>query len=783
VSAGPAGPLRVDEAATRALAERAASIRREHAAFEAARRLARGAGAHQLDGFATFAAWLPHRTEPGTRVELETIDPLGPVPFDREATVRVVRQRLPMVRDGAWAYLAVAGARPGSRERAGTFYRFVVTRPDGREELHGDPLAASLPFGLFGPAELYDVERLRTERADAEFFRRFGIGGEDEGGQPPRFGPPAHVLQVHVGTATHGGTLGDLADLYRALADKVRAGEAPTPAERVFLGYDAIQLMPVEPVIENPADPSCFVVEGEPGAEAARLRRPATIDWGYDTAIFGAAAVSPALLRSGRPDELVDLAAVLHTFPGKPMRLFLDVVFGHADAQGAQLLPDPFFLGPNMYGLDLDFREPTVRALLLEMQRRKVDYGADGLRVDAAQDHKVLDEASGRMVHDDAYLREMSAVVQEVAGVRYRPFMIFEDGRPWPREDWRTASTYLDVIRDQPHAFQWGPLTFAHNTPCLEGFWSSVWWRVEEIADHGGHWIGGCANHDTLRRGYQIPPEAGVNRRLGRDLPEILRRSYDHPAADLLFYGLLPGVPMTFVAAAMGAPWAFMRNADHRWAVKVAAEEAGVFTWRFGEAEYGRDDAFPRLKELGLHDHAAAAGLFLGLRTVVEAGATEADEVAAAARAAGVPAPFDLEPEALRRAARAFMEDLHDACVVWRTERRLDPAWVDAALELRRVRLARPWLRADMRTADAFGRHVREDGGTLVHGIRHAPDGGESVALIANLEGEPWTVAPRELLGEGDWHPLLLAPGVAWHGPDAPLELRDAEGVLLHVTV
>ena len=26
--------------------------------------------------------------------------------------------------------------------------------------------------------------------------------------------------------------------------------------------------------------------------------------------------------------------------------------------------------------------------------------------------------------------------VQEVAGRRYRPWFIFEDGRPWPEEDW-----------------------------------------------------------------------------------------------------------------------------------------------------------------------------------------------------------------------------------------------------------------------------------------------------------------------------------------------------------
>ncbi len=783
MAAAPDGPLRIDEGATRALVDHAAGLRREHDAAGAARRLVRMAGARPVDGRAEFGVWLPHRVAPGTRVELEAITPLAPLPFGEEATVAVRRQRLEMVRDGAWAWLAVAGARAGSREAAGTLYRFVITGPDGREESWGDPLAASLPFGLHGPAELYDLERMHARRADAEFFRRFGIGGEDDDGEPPRFGPPAHILQVHVGTATHGGTLADLADLYRALADKLRRGEPLTAGESVFVGYDAVQLMPVEPVVENPADPPRFELDGPPGEEVARIRPPVTIDWGYDICIFGSAAVAPSLLRSGRPDELVDLAATLHTFPGKPIRLIFDVVFGHADAQGAELLPGPYFLGSNMYGLDLDVREPTVRATLLEMQRRKVDYGADSVRVDAAQDHKIYDEARGTMVHDDAYLREMSAVVQEVAGVRYRPFMIFEDGRPWPRDDWETASTYLDVIEDQDHAFQWGPLTFAHNTPCLEGFWGATWWRLEEIADHGGRWISGCANHDTLRRGYQTPAHSGVNRRLGGDLPEILRRSYDQPAADLMFYGLLPGVPMTFVAAGMRAPWAFVRNSDHRWAVKVAAEEAGVFTWRFGEDEYGRDDAFPRLKGMGLHDHGAAARLFEGLQAVVAAGAEEADEVAAAAREAEVPSPFALEAETLRRAARAFMEDLHDACVVWRAEQRLDPERVGAALELRRLRAARPWLRADLRSSDRFDRRVREDGATLVHGVRHAPDGGESLALLANLEGDPWTLTPRELLGDGDWRLLLPSPGVAWQGPDAPLTLHDAEGVLLHVTV
>jgi hypothetical protein len=44
---------------------------------------------------------------------------------------------------------------------------------------------------------------------------------------------------------------------------------------------------------------------------------PDTTNWGYDVVIAGMAAVNPVLLETGRPDELVDLAAVLHNFPGK----------------------------------------------------------------------------------------------------------------------------------------------------------------------------------------------------------------------------------------------------------------------------------------------------------------------------------------------------------------------------------------------------------------------------------------------------------------------------------
>jgi glycosidase len=75
------------------------------------------------------------------------------------------------------------------------------------------------------------------------------------------------------------------------------------------------------------------------------------------------------------------------------------VVFGHSDNQGLRGLNHHFFAGPNMYGQNLNYRNPVVRAILLEMQRRKVNFGADGVRVDGAQDFKWWDADSEMMRH------------------------------------------------------------------------------------------------------------------------------------------------------------------------------------------------------------------------------------------------------------------------------------------------------------------------------------------------------------------------------------------------
>ena len=127
-------------------------------------------------------------------------------------------------------------------------------------------------------------------------------------------------------TATEEGTIAALTDWISEVGAKVKAGEPLTPGDELWLDYDGIELMPVEPTIGFEAGPPCWEPVDIDGDRAeVRIRRPATTDWGYDIIISGGAAVNPVMLAAGRPHELADLAAALHTFPAGSMRLVIDV--------------------------------------------------------------------------------------------------------------------------------------------------------------------------------------------------------------------------------------------------------------------------------------------------------------------------------------------------------------------------------------------------------------------------------------------------------------------------
>ncbi|PZX17532.1 putative glycoside hydrolase-like family 5 (GHL5) protein [Palleronia aestuarii] len=754
-------------------------------AFDAHERIARTMGG-QYDGeLATFGFWTPelldHRIPDGD-VFLEISSPFGPLDLTRShQEVPFERILLPVARYEAHTFAAATGMRAGNRDAGGDFYALVWRDPQDRWHRILDPLAMSLPFGAFAPAELYDVAAMQANRADAAYFERFA------GDAPHKFGPPVNILQIHVPTATAGGSLASLTRQYRRLAERVEKDLPIDPMDEIFLGYDAVQLLPVEPttVHEQGLDFWSEAPVTDDGQLVIDLVRPDTTNWGYDIVISGMATVNPVLLESGRPDELIDFAAALHNFPGKPKMLILDVVFGHADNQGLKALNHHFFAGPNMYGQNLDYRNPAVRAILLEMQRRKVDFGADGVRVDGAQDFKWWDPGEQKLKHDDDYLQCMSDIVQEVAGVQYRPWFVFEDGRPWPQEDWELSSTYRAVIETQTDddVFQWGPLTFAHNTPFIYGYWLSKWWRIREMLSRGSNWISGTANHDTLRRGTQVNPKLNINTRLGDTQKEILEKAYDNPAVSVLTYGAFPGVPMDFLNATARANWGFIRNQDDRYGVKVVAEEAISLKWQVDSYSYSVPGNFRRLKELGFETRSDLARFFEFLPALVDVTEYDLDHIAKLLNGVEPPlaGPGYFTIGDLKRIARAWMDDMHEYCNVSNSVSALHSAQTNFMLRLRRFRRANSWLRDNLGPDDHFDYLQPVDGRTIFTCYRKGPS--SEIFTITHMEGgesdpfDPLSLPIPGLEGDG-WRCILRTPPIGSDYEGGEIVLRDSMGLV-----
>ncbi len=749
--------------------------------FDAERAIARGLGGQiDADGRAHFGFWVPELQDarvPSGDIFLEILAPTSPLDLTRaHQELTFERVYVPVIRTEAHCFAVVSGMKAGSREEIGDFY--ALCWRDAEENWHRilDPLAMSLPFGAMAPAELYDVEGMLAARGDRAYWEAL------KGDSPHKFGPVSNILQIHVPTATAGGTIAALTRQFERIAARIEADLPLEPADQIFAGYEGVQLLPVEPTTVYETGPDFWTESGsDADAVAVSLLRPDTTNWGYDNVIAGMAGVNPVLLETGRPDELVDLAAALHNFPNRPKKLVFDVVYGHSDNQGLRVLNGHFFAGPNMYGQNLDYQNPAVRAILLEMQRRKVNFGADGVRVDGAQDFKYWDASAQVMRHDDDYLQSMSDIVQEAAGTEYRPWFIFEDGRPWPEEDWELSSTYRSVIEGQrdDDVFQWGPLTFAHNTPFLYTFWLGKYWRIRECLEVGANWISGTSNHDTLRRGTQVSPKMNINTRLGNTKMEILDKAYDNPAVHTLTYVALPGVPMDFLNAMARASWGFVRNQDDKYGVKVVAEEAISLNWQINEYSYSIPGNFTRLKELGYETREDLSRFLKFLPALVEVTDYDLEDIA---RLLNTTEPKLAGPvytvESLKEIARAWMDDMHAYCNITHSLGSLDPVQCDYTLGLRKFRQARPWLRENYGPKDHFGYLEPLDGRTVFTALRHGPDG-EQVFTVLHMEGKPTTDIDPLRLGipgtEGfGWECVLRSPGIGADYVSGPIVLKDS---------
>lgn len=748
--------------------------------------LAKKLGAHTDGRFTRFMIWHP-RLLNADECRLELFLPDSDLLYDKPEQHASMRYySFPMSMQKEFACITLEGVPFGDRNSFGAFYQFRLMFSDATEAVIRDPMAWSLPYGIHAPAEVYHVKQVLDQRRDKAYYQKL----ESVLAEQPRKRIPAAVnlLEIHLPTATADGSIESLTNRFVQISEALKTGRQLTPADQNLTGFDAIQLMPVDPVAENPEKHRFWRTigrtSGQGTAVTVTLRKPNIINWGYDTTLFGATALNPALLTTGRPHELLELIETLHNYPGKPIKVVIDLVYGHADNQAAALLPEPFFAGPGEYGLSIRFRHPMVRAMILEMQRRKINWGFDGVRVDASQDFKYYDPKEDQTLYDDDFLKEMSAVKQEVAGVGYRPWMIFEDGRPWPRDDWELAATCQTVIRQQKHAWQWAPMIFAYNTPYVYTYWLSKWWRIREHIRHGDQWITGYANHDTLRRGTQTDPDTlRVNFLLGNSLKTVLDNAYNHPSATLLMSAFLPGTPMDFLQGIGSSPWTFMRNTDTHFAIKVVAEEAQFTRWQISETEYRNSRFFRRLKALGFRTLRELQVFSATLQKFVQITEYQTEQIVELLNImdrALEEEKWNLDK--LTRFADAWMEDMHEYCNVDLHSEYLDPKKTEFNLKARLFRLNNPWLSKAFDDQDFLRYREPVDGAILFYGYRKDPDSGRELILIANMEGQTRQVHPLSLdlpvENPSDWSVALATPSVNTVKIEQPVRLSISQAVL-----
>lgn len=544
---------------------------------------------------------------------------------------------------------AIKGLKIGNREQFGSFYYLIYTDEYGNEHHYRDPLTQSVPFGVYAPAEIYDMSSLLTNRKDKEYFKTHYKHINPDGSY--RAKDIGTTLEIHTETATKEGSIASLTEIYKNIAEKININilnnkediyEGLLPQEKNFVCFDTIELTPEVPPIEREtADQKFgefFVPADDNEITEIKLKKPDISNWGYDTPIIATGSINPSILRTGRPDEFLEFIETLHLMPKKPIQISFDAVLGHADFQGAKLLQtfekktaetsNPkyinslFFRGPNMYGRDINYENPMVRAILLEMYRRKIQFGFDCVRVDGGQDFvKKICSVTGFRIQDDEFINEMVNITGEFNGITRRLDMNVEDGRPWPNDmNWLYNATYIEHLMERTLPFddtvkQWGSLIFAHNVHGKYKWFQSKWDRFKDTFKEGENWITGHSNHDNARYFYRLVKmipgaeykegtsvDEYYNSDLGDLMPEIAHNALDNGALSASVLAILPGSPMFFLNALFHTPWMFFRNTDSKYGVKVVADEGSRFlNWYIDEELFNKPESFKRIKSFGFN--------------------------------------------------------------------------------------------------------------------------------------------------------------------------------------
>lgn len=128
------------------------------------------------------------------------------------------------------------------------------------------------------------------------------------------------------------------------------------------------------------------------------------------------------------------------------------------------------------------------------------------------------------------------------------------------------------------------------------------------------------------------------------------------------------------------------------------------------------------------------------------------------------------------------MDDVHDYCNVAHWQDMVDPDRSQFNLAAREFRWRRPWLRNNLGKNDHFNYLYPTDGSVIFYGLRHAPKNKEKILFVANMEGAPRTIVPRELplpnMVQTTWKIALATPGLPVSAANQQLTLHNSQGAV-----
>jgi maltooligosyltrehalose trehalohydrolase len=393
----------------------------------------------------------------------------------------------------------VDGAKPGTR------YKYRV---DG-EGPYPDPASRSQPDGPHGASELVDLAFAWTDQS------WHGVALAE-----------VVIYEVHVGTATSGGT-------FDALVERL--------PEIRSVGVTAIELMPV----------ATF---------------PGRRNWGYD----GVSLYAPAAVYGG-PRGLQRLVDAAHAVG---LAVIVDVVFNHLGPDGNYLraYTPRYFTDRHKtpWGDAMRLDDPDagpVRDWMIanaEMWIR--DYHVDGLRLDAT--HALIDDSEPHI------LTELAAHARAAARDR-RVLLFAEDERneaklvmPRARGGYELDGVWADDFHHQVRRAFAGDAEgyfadFTGRTDDLARTLRDGWFYRGQHSAHLGHARGTDSTHvDVTRFVHCIQNHDQIgNRAFGDRLGASIDASAYRVASALLL--LSPGTPLLFMGQDWNASAPFLYFTDH----------------------------------------------------------------------------------------------------------------------------------------------------------------------------------------------------------------------------